>query len=218
MSRFALESVPGLSEEQRSSLPELSGLRTEHTGNKLTIEYAPPPLTWWKMIEVFGVPIFMVLFCGSLFLLVLFLPVDGRNMAPVVSIIFLFSFFGFAFYDLLVIYDTYRSLYVGWSIQIDRYRLVIHRHYKGESESVSFDRREIRRLCRNECWDMYPSPLLGRFPSLLCNEGVGGLELVLRDGTVEPLPSVPYDWRKHRYHCDRNCRWVNYLNRALAER
>ena len=215
MNRFVLESVPGLSEEQQFSLPELPGLRAERKGDKLTIEYAPPPPTWRKMIEVFGVPMFFVLTCGGIFL-VLVLAVDEgpRVWAPMIAMLAVFC--PVACYGLLLLYDMYRSLYAGWFIQIDRYRLVIHRHYKGESESVSFERREIRRLYRNECRDMYPSPLLGRFPSLLCNEGRGGLELVLRDGTIEPLPSVPHDGRKHRYHCDRNCRWINYLNRALA--
>ena len=225
MSRFVLESVPGLSEEEQSSLPELPGLRTERKGDKLTIEYAPPPPTFWKKFEIVATPIFLVLFFGGMFLWIAILANDADNpkglgLLVMMTVMLLphFPVFVAAFYGILSLHDTYRSLYAGWSIQIDRYRLVIHRYYKGDIESVSFDRREIRQLRRNECRDMYPSPLLGRFPSLLCNEGRGGLELVLRDGTVEPLPSVPYDGRKHRYHCNRNCRWVNYLNRQFAGR
>ena len=88
MSRFVLESVPGLSEEEQSSLPELPGLRAERTGDKLTIEYAPPPPTWGEMIEVFWVPMLFVLICGGIFLLLILAIDEGpRVWTPMIAML-----------------------------------------------------------------------------------------------------------------------------------
>jgi len=231
MSRFAVESVPGLDEETLFSLPEVPGLRSEQTGNKLTVEYTSPPPTWGKRIECFGAEIFVVLYLGVLFAAFAaftFVAGDGGGccggpsgvpIAPLLMMVIMFApMLPHILYGHLGNLDKYRSLYANWSIQIDRQHFTTHRHYAGESETVSYPRGEIRRLCRNECEDMVPSPLWGRFPSLLCNTGCGGIELVLRDGTVEPLPHLPRRFSNNRRDHEWNSRLVNDLNRYLVRR
>ena len=232
MYRFVPEPILGLSEAEQCTLPELPELRTEQNEDTLTVTYTPSP-TLKKILGIFGAEIFFTLFFGTLFSLFVFLVFGmsgeerqkGFFVAMTVCSAAFFMYFAVlprVFYSMLEHYDAYRGLYASWSIQIDRYRFVIHRHYNGDSEMVSYDRREIRRICLKECnYSDFPSPLWGRFPSLLCNAGRGGIELVLRDGTVECLPHITcitfnqHDRIREANNRIQNSRWVNYLNRCM---
>jgi len=233
MYRFVPEPILGLSEAEQCTLPELPELRTEQNEDTLTVTYTPSP-TLKKILGIFGAEIFFTLFFGTLFSLFVFLVFGmsgeerqkGFFVAMTVCSAAFFMYFAVlprVFYSMLEHYDAYRGLYASWSIQIDRHRFVIHRHYNGDSETVSYDRREIRRICLKECnYSDFPSPLWGRFPSLLCNAGRGGIELVLRDGTVECLPHITcitfnqHDRVREANNRIQNSRWVNYLNRRPA--
>jgi hypothetical protein len=144
---------------------------------------------------------------------------NAQGFFIMLTMVFIYApLFVNAYYGILANYDKYRSLYASWLIQIDRDCFVIHRHYNGDSETTTYNRKDIHKLRRNESTDTFPSPLLGRFPSLLCNEGRGGLELILRDGTVEFLPSLPQPpntQQNRRYDDERSSRLVNYLNHWL---
>jgi hypothetical protein len=222
MRRFMLEHVPYLSEEEQYALPERSGLHTEQTQEKITIEYVPV-LTWKNILKVFSGEIFLTLLFAPMFLFLFFFDGDRIKMM-IMTILFLYLYGPLLFTFLsktLEHYDACRSLYASWSIQIDRYRLVIHRQYKGEQTAISYDCREIERLRRTECatglLGNAPSPLWGHFPSVLGNTGFGGIELVFRDGTVEYLPCLPCSsTQKRRGDTEATCRWVNYANRFIA--
>jgi len=226
--RFVPEPIPAVAETDWYSLPEVPGLRSEQTHETLTIEYAPPPPTLWQRHKYVAVPILCIVFVVGIFALLMFLPAGngccgGNGLAAIMPmmmmmLLLLLMYFPMAipmFYGLLQLYDASRSFDASWSFRIDQHRFVIHRHYAGESETVAYHLRDIDQLCRNECSDMFPSPLLGRFPSLLCNEGLGGIELVLRDGTAVALPSPPRR-NTHRHDHEWNCRLVNVVNRWLA--
>jgi hypothetical protein len=223
ISRYIAEPLPYLDEASRYSLPEVPGLHAEQSGETLTVEYAPPPPIWGKLLGYFAPAIFLVVFFGSMFAVLLYLIASNPNSiqrcaALMAAMLLVHSPLLFhIWYSILAYYDQYRCFYASWSIQIDRYRFVVHRQYKGDSDMVTYDQRQIRKLCRNESTDRFASPLLGRFPSLLGNSGCSGLELVLFDGTVELLPHLPL---RHQNRSDQgaNCRWVNYLNRWLVER
>ena len=230
MNRFVFDSVPGLEEDTLFSLPEVPGLRSEQTGDKLIVEYTPPPPTLGKRLDAFGTEIIVCIYLGVAFSVLAYASAasngdsccggsSGILLAPLLMMLIMVGpAFPWIFYGTLANCDTYRGLFASWSIQIDRERFVIHRHYAEKSEAVSYHRQDIHRLCRNECEDMYPSPLWDRFPSLLCNEGRGGIELVLRDGTVEPLPHLPRRNSNNRQDHEWNSRLVNHLNRYLVER
>ena len=222
ISRFIAEPLPHLDEASQYSLPEVPGLHAEQNGETLTVEYAPPLPTWGKLLGYFAPAIFLiVLFACPIALLAFTLTWDERAIRQLAGMsammLAYLPLLFMAFHGVLAYYDQYRCFYANWSIQIDRYRFAIHRQYKGESDMVTYDRRQIRKLCRNESVDRFASPLLGRFPSLLGNAGCGGLELVLADGTVELLPHLPLRYQ-NRSDQDASCRWVNYLNRRLVDR
>jgi hypothetical protein len=219
MYRFVSEQIYSVSEEEQYSLPEMPGLHTEQSGETLTIAYQSPPPTWRKIFGIFANEIVLTLLAGGAAALCLLSSEVGRGIAVglLVGGFMYAPAVGIMFYGVLTHYDMYRSLYANWSIQIDRQRFVIHRHYRGESETVWYARRDIRRLCRNRCLD-FPFPLWGRFPSSLCNVGQGGIELVLADGTVEPLPHLPRRRLQPPGVHEESDRLVNYLNRRLADR
>jgi hypothetical protein len=210
-----------LSEAEHYTLPELPELHTEQTEDTLTPTYSSSP-TWSKTLGIFSAEIgFTIL--GLLFLLfILFVgePVHPGKLA--VMIIGVFAMYApvliVVFYGVLLHCDAYRGLYANWSIQIDRYRLVIHRHYAGDNDMVYYDRREIQRICWKQYDQFSPPPSIRRrFPSLLGNNGNGGVDLVLRNGTVAPLPHIGHTVVLKGNASDPNCRFVNYLNRWLAE-
>jgi hypothetical protein len=219
--RFMPEPILGLSEAEHYTLPELPELHTEQTEDTLTLTYTSSP-TWWKTLGIFSAEIGFTIF-GLLLLLSFYLfvgePANRGLLVGVMGGLLVYApVLIVEFYSVLLHCDAYRGLYANWSIQIDRYRFVIHRHYAGDNDMVYYDRREIQRIC----WKAYdqfapPPSIRNRFPSLLGNDGNGGVDLVLRNGTVAPLPCIVRAVVMKGNAYDPNCQFVNYLNRWLAD-
>ncbi len=205
---FILERERRTAREDWRDPPKVHGLSVhefETPESELIVRFRPRREKWYEMLIGmlgtlfffgFGLCVFGML---PVMMLEKFLPVQSWLGAVFVVTLTTVCALGFFPHAMLMFamglscYDYSRSCRAGWTIRLNRRRIMIVRCYGKHRETVEIERSRIGGVRLVDGSNSFfqrisGSPIFGRFPSILCSRGAISLELILTDGTIEYLP------------------------------